>query len=346
MKHPHRHLIQAVKLLAPMLDPVARSHVRSRTRSQPKKADRDLAAPWFRANNVCGVIVSRKTTRDGGRGDLCLKFLVRRKLPLARLSGPDVIPAVWKPASIAREILTDIEECRLPIIARGAPVFSPGGGAGAIVRPVAPGVSIGHPWEGGGTIGLVVRRDGADHYLSCAHVLAPGGAGNAQIGDGEEQPADPNAAHPENVVANLTDFTNVADEAIDFAIARCNAIDHTPVVPGIGRPARILPNTAEDFTDNTLIVTMVGAATGLAEGAVDGFGSFSIFYPDLGKSVQLDGLVVFDAATQGGDSGAAVFVKGSNPLTVAGLYVGSSSPTQSLFFPAQQVFNRMRISLP
>jgi len=185
MKHPHRHLIKAVQLLAPMISPLARPKVRSRTRSKPKKADRDQAAPWFRANNVVGVMVGRKTT-GGSPGDLCLKFMVRRKLSKARLSGADVIPEIWKTASIAQEILTDVEVCEEPVITRGGPVVSPVGAAGAVVRPVAPGASIGHPFEGGGTIGLVVRRGGVDHDLSCAHVLAPGGAGNVHIGDNEE----------------------------------------------------------------------------------------------------------------------------------------------------------------
>jgi hypothetical protein len=345
MKHPQWHLIKAVQLLAPMINPVARPNVRSRTRSEAKKADRDQAAPWFRANNVVGIVVGRKIT-SGSPGDLCLKFMVRRKLSKARLSEADLIPEIWKTASIAQEIPTDVEVCEEPVITRGGPVVSPSSAAGAIVRPVAPGASIGHPFEGGGTIGLVVRRDGVDHYLSCAHVLAPGGAGSVQVGDDEEQPADLNAAYPANVVANLADFTHVAGEALDFAVARCNAVAHTPVVPGIGRPGLILPNAADDFTDSTMVLTMLGATSGLVEGNVDGFGSFSIFYPDLGQSVTVDGLVRFNAATQGGDSGAAVFVKGSNPLTVAGLYVGSVSPTQSIFFPAKQVFDRMHLALP
>jgi hypothetical protein len=334
MSRPHGHLVKAVQVLAPLMHSPANRAIRARIRSRTKLADFKRAEPWFRSNNVVGLIVGRKTSGpDRRRGDLCLKFLVRHKLPESRLSDEEMIPRVLKLESLRKEALTDVDVC-LGIAAAHAVER---------VRPVSPGVSIGHSRAAGGTLGLVVKQGGQDYYLSCAHVRAPGSIGNAQIDDVIEQPADLFGELADNVIATLAKFSDVRRDSLDVAIAKANDIAHSAEVPGIGVPDGILPLEAADFTDSTLVVTRNGVGSGPQEGAIDGFGSVSLWYSDLGEQVTLNGVVIYDSHSEGGDSGAAVFVKGGR--TVAGLHVGAVSNTQSVCFPIKRVFDKLGVTL-
>jgi hypothetical protein len=338
MKPSNSHLERAVAILAPLMNSSTDKRARARVRSRARIADMDRAAPWFRSRNVVGVVVSRKTSGpDKQRGEVSLKFLVRRKIPASRLSDSELIPPLLKLRSVAREIITDVEQVSFTPVAHGSV------GSAGLVRPVAPGCSIGHPRAGGGTLGLVVRLNGEDHYLSCAHVLAPGGANSVQLNDPIEQPADLFRSVTQNVVGTLAKFTDVAADSIDAALAKANEIPHTGNVPGIGVPDQILSQAAADFPDLNLVLVRNGVGSSQQEGSVDGFGSVNLFYSDLGQTVTLNSVVTLNAQSEGGDSGAAIFVKGTQ--TVAGLHVGAISDSQSVFFPIKAVFDALDVSL-
>jgi hypothetical protein len=208
---------------------------------------------------------------------------------------------------------------------------------------VVPGSSIGHPRAGGGTLGLVVKLGGEDCYLSCAHVLAPGGINSSHINDSIEQPADLFGSVDQNVVATLVKFTDVPAESMDAAVARPNEISHGREVPGIGIPDQILTLSASDFAGSGIVLVRNGAGSGRQEGSIDGFGSVNLFYSDLAQTVTLNNVVTLNAPSEGGDSGAALFVKDTQ--TVAGLHVGAISPTQSVFFPIEAVFDALGVTL-
>jgi hypothetical protein len=331
------HMRRAVRLLAPLMNPKVAAFAAKRSRSTKRRADLELAAPWFGGNNVAGVVVTRKTSGpDRSRGELAIQFLVRRKLSESRLRKEEMIPKVLRLNIVNRDILTDVEEYGTLPVAQALPTL----------RPVIPGSSIGHPRSLGGTLGLITNRGGQACYLSCSHVLAPGGSQWSHIGDGIEQPSDEFDANPANVIGTLTDFTplNPAsnNNATDAAIALCNDIPFDRVVPGIGVPSDALTMAASDFTDHTMVVSRDGVGTGPARGNIDGFGAIRITYADIGQVVVND-LVIYTASAAGGDSGAAVFVDGTR--TVAGLHIGLMDDNRSIFTPIQSVFDALGISL-
>jgi hypothetical protein len=308
-----------------------------RSRSAKRVADITRASPWFGGNNIAGVVVTRKMTGpDRSRGDLAVQFLVRRKLPKARLRPQEHIPEVLQLESIGSAVLTDVLECgQLP-----APHAFPK------VRPVMPGCSIGHPRSEGGTLGLVVEKGGEQYYLSCSHVLAPGGATWSSIGDDIVQPADQMNGLPGNVIGTLAAFTQLdpssRSNATDAAIATCNAVPRDSSVPDIGVPRDILSLAASQFTDYSVVLSRRGVGSAPCTGNVDGFGAVKISYPDIGQVIVND-LVIYTAPGAGGDSGAAVFVDGTQ--TVAGLHVGALDVRRSIFTPIQSVFDALGVVL-
>jgi hypothetical protein len=327
---------RAVRLLAPLMHPVAAAAVK-RSRSAKRRADLRLAAPWFGGNNVTGVVVTRKISgKERIRGELAIQFLVRRKLAESRLRAEELIPKVLRLDSLEREFLTDVLQCGATPVAHAFPRL----------RPVAPGSSIGHPRSLGGTLSLIVTWNGQPCYLSCSHVLAPGGSQWSNIGDEIEQPSDEFNADPGNVIGTLAAFT-VLDPAsstnvTDAAIAQCNQVPFDRAIPGIGVPSDALTLAASDFTDQSMVVSRAGVASPPATGNIDGFGSINITYPDIGQVIVND-LVIYTAAAAGGDSGAAVFVNGTR--TVAGIHVGLLDDNRSIFTPIQSVFDALGVSL-
>jgi len=283
------------------------------------------------------VVFTRKMSGpDRNRGDLSVQFLVRRKLPKARLRPQDLIPEVLRLESVDREFPTDVLECGVVPVPH----------AFLLVRPVAPGCSIGHPRSEGGTLGLIVNKGGEQYYLSCSHVLAPGGSTWSSIGDDIEQPSDLSSGVPGNVIGALADFTRLdpssTSNATDAAIAKCNDVPRDIGVPGVGIPSGILPLAASEFTDDSMVVFRSGVGSGPATGNIDGFGAVKIDYPDIGQVIVND-LVIYTAPGVGGDSGAALFVNGTQ--TVAGLHVGAIDANRSIFTPIGSVFDALGVSL-
>jgi hypothetical protein len=337
MKALNRDLGRAVGLLAPLMDQLLSQKAIKRSRSDKRIADMRRAAPWFGSNNVVAVLFTRKMTGpERRRGDLSVQFLVRRKLAESRLRPQDLIPKVVRFESVNREFPTDVLECGTLAVPHAFPV----------VRPVAPGCSIGHPRSPGGTLGLLVRQNGAPFYLSCSHVLAPGGSIWSSVGDDIEQPADPTPGIPANVIGSLAAFTTLDPSSTtnqtDAAIARCNDVAHDPGVPGVGVPTGILPYAASEFTDHSLVVSRRGVGSAPATGTIDGCGAVKIDYSDIGQVI-VNELVVYTAKGDGGDSGAAVFVDGTQ--TVAGLHVGALPDGRSIFTPIQSVFDSLGVTL-
>jgi hypothetical protein len=337
MKRIHLDMARTVRLLATLMHPEAARRTLERNRSLKRRRDLRHAAPWFGGNNVVGVVMTRKMSGETPtRGELAVQFLVRRKLARARLRPAELIPEVLRLESLNREFPTDVLECGSIPTAHSFP----------LVRPVAPGCSIGHPRSDGGSLGLMVNKGGEAYYLSCSHVLAPGGSRWSSIGDEIEQPADEFNQNLSNVVGTLTDFTTLdpssASTSTDAAIAKCNTVARSPALPGIGAPNAILPLAASEFTDHSMVVFRNGVGSGPATGSIDGFGSAKLNYADIGQVI-VNNLVIYTAPGAGGDSGAAVLVQGTQ--TVAGLHVGMLDDNRSVFTPIQAVFDALGVTL-
>jgi hypothetical protein len=336
MKTTTLHMGRAVRLLAPLMNPMTANSALKHSRSDKRRSDLRRATPWFGGNNVAGVVVSRKLTgKDRTPGELAIQFLVRRKLAESRLRKEEIIPKVLQLRSTGREFITDVLECgRIP----EANAFTK-------VRPVTPGSSIGHPRSMGGTLSLVVKKGNQSFYLSCSHVLAPGGGQWSSIGDAIEQPADEFNEAPANVIGTLADFTPLdpasTTTSTDAAIARCNQVSFNPGIPGVGVPSDALDLAASDFTDS-MVVSRVGVGSPAVTGRIDGFGSIRVTYADIGTVVVND-LVIYNASAAGGDSGAAIVVEGTR--TVAGIHVGLLDDNRSIFTPIKNVFDALGVTL-
>jgi endonuclease G, mitochondrial len=140
--------------------------------------------------NVTSVGVGYKVKAGKPTADLCIQFTVGRKV---EPEGLEAIGAVAIPPSFVidgLEVPTDVIERSFARRAREVTLGARLEAASvrkAVVDPVAPGVSIGHPRISAGTAGCVVydAQSGAPYILSNWHVLnGPEGA----IGDAIVQP--------------------------------------------------------------------------------------------------------------------------------------------------------------
>ncbi|MBO0609549.1 hypothetical protein [Myceligenerans salitolerans] len=197
------------------------------------------------------------------------------------------------------------------------------------VRPLRPGVSIGHVGVTAGTLGAFVRRPDAPgeiYALSNYHVLA--GSPQANPGDVVLQPGPADGGLlPGDRVGELTRVaTLVAGEvcATDAAIARLDSseVDHTYPVGRVARIAR--PVGGES-------VEKVGRTTAVTRGRVTAIELDDVIvgYEDLGAlsfddQVEIEGNGV--AFSRGGDSGALVYREDGTAIGL--LFAGSESGGQ------------------
>lgn len=194
------------------------------------------------------------------------------------------------------------------------------------VRPLRPGVSIGHVGVTAGTLGAFVRRPadpGTLYALSNYHVLA--GSPAARPGDSVLQPgpADGGLA-PGDRVGELTRVARLVSGevcATDAAIARLDSseVDHAYPRGTVARIAR--PVGGE-------VVEKVGRTTAVTRGRVTAIELDEVIvgYEDLGPLSFDDQVEIEGAAgpfSRGGDSGALVYREDGTAMGL--LFAGSES---------------------
>ena len=138
------------------------------------------------------------------------------------------------------------EEVDVRVIGRVRPLSSPTGWSPADlqrrVRPLRPGLSVGHPDVTAGTLGGFVRRPGADGLLvlSNNHVLADSDA--ASEGDPALQPGVADGGTAEDRIGTLAAFVRLGADPgnlVDAAVAALSAgVRATRRLPGRGPPGR------------------------------------------------------------------------------------------------------------
>lgn len=179
------------------------------------------------------------------------------------------------------------------------------------VRPLRPGVSVGHLSVTAGTAGAFVEPDdgaGQTHILSNNHVLAASGQGRAGdpviqpgVADGGTNPAD-----QVGLLDRVVPLRPGGGNVVDAATARLD--DGVEVEPA--HPAGMLTGWTD--ADDDIAVEKVGRTTGLTRGSVtaielDGLtvefpGGLVTFEGQI--EVSGDGSAPFSA---GGDSGSVVY---------------------------------------
>ncbi|MBE1874158.1 hypothetical protein [Myceligenerans pegani] len=197
------------------------------------------------------------------------------------------------------------------------------------VRPLRPGVSIGHVGVTAGTLGAFVRRPGVPgelYALSNYHVLA--GSPKASPGDVVLQPGPADGGlMPGDRVGELTRVARLVSGevcATDAAIARLDSadVDHAYPVGPVVRIAR--PVGGET-------VEKVGRTTAVTRGRVTAIELDDVIvgYEDLG-ALSFDDQVEIEGNgapfSRGGDSGALVYREDGTAIGL--LFAGSESGGQ------------------
>ena len=208
------------------------------------------------------------------------------------------------------------KEVDVRVIGRVHPLSSPGTSPGELqqrVRPLRPGLSIGHPDVTAGTLGGFVRRPGTEGLLvlSNNHVLADSDA--ADEGDPALQPGVADGGTAADRIGALRAFVRLTADPGNLVDAAVAALDPGVEADPAGYPGGALLATvaAADDLDPEELVEKVGRTTGHTRGRitaveVDGVG---VQYDDgvhtFDDQVELEGLT--GAFSAGGDSGSVIW---------------------------------------
>jgi hypothetical protein len=177
--------------------------------------------------NIVAVGVGFRNRDRQGLKELCIVCCVERKRPLNELRETDRLPAYYG------DFRTDIISTgRFTALARAKRALGSGAQTQR-VRPVRPGISIGHGDVTAGTFGCVVERNGERLMLSNNHVIANGN--RAGLGSAILQPGPHDGGKVgTDAMARLVEFVPIA---YDGDISPTDPIDPAdPVAPIAPQP--------------------------------------------------------------------------------------------------------------
>ncbi|MEU2347289.1 hypothetical protein [Modestobacter sp. NPDC049651] len=196
------------------------------------------------------------------------------------------------------------------------------------VRPLRPGLSVGHPDVTAGTLGGFVRRPGEPGLLvlSNDHVLADSDA--ATVGDPVLQPGVADGGTAADRIGTLVAFVPLAPEPGALVDAAVAALDEGVAADPTAYPGGALLGTvvAADDVDPEQQVEKLGRTTGHTRGRitaveVDGVG---VQYDDgvhtFDDQVEIEGLT--GAFSAGGDSGSVIW-RSADRAPLGLLFAGS-----------------------
>lgn len=173
--------------------PAAAARIRDAMGTKSAYVDRIL-----RMANVTAVGIGFRNRDRQGLKELCLVCSVDRKRPLSELGERDRVPGF-------------LGDFRVDVVASGrfrALASKQAGKQVERMRPVRPGLSIGHIDITAGTFGCVVERNGERLMLSNNHVLANGN--KARLGSPILQPGKHDGGDPrKDAVARLVEFVPI-----------------------------------------------------------------------------------------------------------------------------------------
>ncbi len=315
--------------------------------------------PLLKRANVVATGIGYKQSQGVKTDRLSIVCSVKEKVPAARLSAQELVPAAVDGTP------TDVVQTGI-IRALQAPTDR--------FRPAPGGVSVGHVGITAGTLGCWVMKNGQKVILSNNHVLANSNA--AEIGDAILQPGPFDGGNfPQDQIANLTQFVPIAFQGDPSECRFANAVisvfnlgcrlissntryqvtqiqaEDNLVDAAIAAPLNSADVNDEIFNIGPIQGTVTGEL-GMAikkSGRTTGFTTGEIQQIDVTANVQYGAgqVAVFTdqllagAMSQGGDSGSAV-LDDSNRLTGL-LFAGSDTTT--IINRIENVFNALGISL-
>jgi hypothetical protein len=311
--------------------------------------------------NVLAIGVGFRNKDRQGLKELCIVCSVEAKLPLNELRASERLPQ-----HIGGFQLDVVETGRMRAL---------GGSQTQRMRPVQPGLSIGHKDITAGTFGCVVERNGQRLMLSNNHVLAD--CNNARLGDRILQPSKYDGGKVDkDAIARLVEFVPIIfdeDAAAAAMSARAQpqgcgkALLRTPSgkapVEGYNKRGRNRVDCALALPDAQHLIsgeiTSVGTPRGIAvaalgmtiqkSGRTTGHTTGQIEQIDVTSRIDYDkrtatftGQLLASATSAAGDSGSAV-------LDMSGRLVGlifAGSDRVTLINPIQDVFDALDVELP
>jgi hypothetical protein len=273
--------------------------------------------------NVVGVGIGEKISRDIATGILSIKLFVRIKYPDDQISDADRLPATINGLPV------DVEETGTFVrFAKAAAMPDPR----TRFRPAQPGCSVGfedphHQFRMAGTLGAIVKQATRLFLLSNNHVLAD--ENQLAVGSAIFQPALLDGGDvAKDRIASLTRFvtlTSSKPNKVDCAIAQAdkNSLVSNEVLY-IGAPSGVA-DAAIDMQ-----VHKFGRTTGYRVGRVTSVETDVTIGYEMGN-LQFDNQIVivgrsgqpFSAA---GDSGSLILERGTN-RAIGLLFGGSTSHT-------------------
>lgn len=278
--------------------------------------------------NVVGVGVGHKSTGGVVTDVPALVVLVSQKLPTDLVVADDLVPA-----SVG-DHATDVLEVGTLFAGHGAPAASAWEvDATALttrVRPVRPGVSVGHTAITAGTIGAgaydlspLPGTPSRYYLLSNNHVLAD--SNRARIGDLVVQPGPyDGGSAPADVVGKLARFVPIRFDGT------CNRVD--AAVAEV--PFHVLnrdsywngyPASAAKAATIGMLVKKAGRTTSFTTGRVTVIGATLDVNYDGGRVARFCEQIVTTNMSAGGDSGSLVFDTSNHPVGL--LFAGSGVAT-------------------
>ncbi len=272
-------------------------------------------------DNLVGVGIAEKRSRDTATGELGLTFYVKRKATLGEIDAAKLVPPVLA-GPRGRAVFTDVVE-----IGDLEPQQNIGG------PPLRTGYSISHVDAGAGTLGAFVRKGGKTYCLSNAHVLAL--EGRAAIGDAIIFPGGGDGAGSPDACGTLAVFVPLVPggafvNSVDAALATIDANLLAGIDPGIHGAQ--LPLRVATPQLGRRIVTR-GRSGIDVEAEILGVDLAAQLPYGLGP-VGFTGLVVCESYSRRGDSGAIIVDKDSG--AIVGLHLAGSA-TRSVFMPIKAV---------
>jgi hypothetical protein len=303
---------------------------------------REIAAvrPWLSSAAIVGVARGPKRVVDRVTATDSVIVFVARKKPRGAVSTRWRIPARLDLDLPGGEATVDVQALGAPMVAH----------AGA--RTLRPGLTVKHQKGAAGTLGVMVRRTGADgvFMLSCSHVIACSGFG-VEKGNTIGQPA-VDANDPTTSVADLEgDFSILRKESsghvntFDVALARLHDGVNFEAgrLPGVPGPTLVAVKSDEAWGPHVRTL-LNGAINSEARGTVRAFKAECVIDKVFNVGTAIYGnVVLYDSRCSPGDSGAAVLSPDGS--TLLGVHVGGSADGVGVLQPAGPIFKRFGLTL-
>jgi len=322
---------------------------------------------FLKKDNVVGVGIGYKETNGETTDKQALVVMVQKKMPFTQLAPGAAVPRY------VDGVVTDVIEVG-HIRALG---YS------ERMRPMQPGVSIGHYRITAGTFGAVAHTPGGKAViLSNNHVLA--NTNDAAPGDPIYQPGPIDGGNEDDIVGYLEKFYPIKfgeepppDVPCNLAMTYANI--GNALAKALGRKSRVVAAViyeptadAENYIDAAIAmpaspdimksdildiglvegtelgtlgmaVQKTGRTTGHTKGSIKLVNASVYVDYGLSEPALFVDQLITGYMSRGGDSGSLLVTDEPNPKAVGLLFAGSSSST--IYNPIETVLQKMQITL-